>query len=296
MTGFNMRLRPPAPGLAPGSSTAIPNVTLPRPSILGPLEGSATLDGFAFGSAALTPDHVRQLGTLAGTYQRLLGEMPGGRIHSVGHTDAVGRDPENDTLGQERADAARSELVTNGVPATEIRTFSLGETVPVVRTPRREPRNRRVELYFSPNSGINLPGLMTGTLTRPTPLGGTPPPSGPIFSQPQIDYCAIFPEECDPNRVPASAFEPPPEHPERRLPSLTDAIWSPIDRSLERGLRGLGLSETWNRRLRDAARAGAAKGAEELLDQAMDAADLTGETREAVGTALRAAVQLEVPF
>ncbi|MEN8175526.1 MAG: hypothetical protein ABFS23_07170 [Pseudomonadota bacterium] len=33
-----------------------------------------------------------------------------------------------------------------------------------------------------------------------------------------------------------------------------------------------------------------------LLDPVMDEANLTGETREAAGTALRATVQLEIPF
>lgn len=298
MGGFDFRLRPPSPGLAPASDVMppIPDVTLPRPSLLGPQEGSATLDGFDFGGASLTSAHQRRLSALAGTYQRLLGDAPGGRVHSVGHTDRVGEEVDNESLGQQRADAVRDDLVGNGVPASDVRTFSLGEGLPVVDTRRREPRNRRVELYFSPGSGLKLGGLMTERLTRPPPLGAGPQTTAPNFSQPQFDYCTVFPEQCGPNRVPPSAFDPMPARPDQRLPSVTDAIWQPIDRSLERGLRRLGLSDQWNERLRDAARAGAAKGATELLDQAMDGANLTGETREAVGTALRAAVQLEVPF
>ncbi|MFC3284027.1 OmpA family protein [Litchfieldella rifensis] len=303
MGDFDTRLRPPSSrlrldpslrfGSAPGTLPPIPDVTLPRPSLLGPAEGSATLDGFAFGSAALTADHQRQLAALAGSLQRLLDKTPSGRVKAVGHTDAVGEEAGNDTLGQERADAVRDELVDQGLEASAIQTHSLGESVPVIETPRREPRNRRVEVYFSPNSGLNLRGLLTEGLSRPQPLSATPPPN---LITPSIDYCTVFPEECRPGRPPRDLFTPLPARPEQRLPSLSDAVWQPIDRALERGLNRLGIRDEWNQRLRDAARSGAAKGATEILDRAMDAANLTGETREAVGTALRAAVQLEIPF
>lgn len=283
-------LRPPSSGPLP----PVPDVTLPRPSLLGPAEGAATLDGFAFGTATLTDNHQRQLSALAGRLQHLLDERPGGRVKAVGHTDAVGEEADNETLGRERAEAVRDALVDRGLEASAIQTHSLGEQVPVVETPRREPRNRRVEVYFSPNSGLNLRGVLTEGLSRPTPLEATP--RGPDLHPSRLDYCTLFPEACRPDRPSFDPSRPLPEPPERRLPSPSEAIWRPIDRSLERGLNELGIRGEWNQRLRDAARAAAARGARELLDQAMDAANLTGETREAVGTALRAAARLEIPF
>ena len=105
---------------------------------------------------------------------------------------------------------------------------------------------------------------------------------------PRLRYCDLFPEECAPDRPPRDLFAPVPERPERGLPPLTEMVWGPIDRSLERGLRRMGITGEWNQRLRDAARGGAERGATALLDQTMDAANLTGETREAVSAALRA--------
>lgn len=311
MGGFRFRLRAASPGLQldpslrppTGALPPVPDVSLPRPSILGPAEGAATLDGFAFGSDDLTANHQQQLAGLATRLARLLDEMPGGRVQAVGHTDLAGEDVDNEDLGQRRADAVRDELVSLGLDASNINTHSLGESVPAVETPGREPRNRRVEVYFSPNSGLDLGGLLTEGLTRPPPLNelpATPPP--PIFSQPQFDYCTVFPEECGigPRRPrgpsPEDLTRPIPEIPGQTLPSISNAIWQPIDRALERGLRRLGIGDEWNQRLRDAARAGVGKGAQELLDRAMDGAGLSGETREAVDAALRSAVQLEIPF
>lgn len=273
----------------------IPDVTLPRPSLLGPAEGAATLDGFAFGKAELTETHRKQLAELAVRLKRLIAEPPGGRVMVIGHTDKIGSEKGNAALGQQRADAVRDALLGAGIDASDIHTDSLGESVPAVDTPKAEPRNRRVEVYFAPASGPKYRGIFTEGLKRPEPLPSTPPPKVPGFDT-RIDYCKVFPEECDPNRLPPDFYKPIPELPKRKLPSLTDAVWNPIDKALERGLRKLGISDTWNKRLRDAARAGAEKGATEILDQAMDAANLTGDTRKAVDAALRAAAQQQIPF
>ena len=297
MGDFDTRLRAPSlpPPISSGVLPPIPDVTLPRPSLLGPEGGSATLDGFAFGSASLTGDHQRKLATFSVRLRQLLDETPGGRIKAVGHTDAVGAEADNERLGLQRADSVRDELVTQGIDAGNIQTHSLGESVPVVKTKQREPRNRRVEVYFSPNSGLKLRGLLTEGLTRPKALKSTPP--GKLPPPPtDFDFCKVFPEECDPNRLPPDFYKPIPDAPGGKKRSLTDAIWQPIDKALDRGLRKLGISDKWNKRLRDAAKAGAEKGATSVINEAMDAAKLTGETREAVDAALRAAAQQKVPF
>lgn len=296
MGDFDTRLRPPS--LRPPSSSGvlppIPDVTLPRPSLLGPEGGAATLDKFVFGSASLTSEHERTLTGLGRRLRNLLDETPGGRVKAVGHTDAVGSEADNEELGQQRADAVRDGLVKQGIDSGEIQTHSLGESVPVVRTERREARNRRVEVYFSPNSGLKLSGLLTKGLKRPAPLSSATPP--PDFTKPNFDYCKVFPEECDPNRRPPDFFKPVPPPPEGIKRSIGEAIWNPIDKALERGLRNLGIGEKWNQRLRDAAKSAAEKGATTGLEKVMDAASLTGETRDAVDAALRAAAQQKVPF
>jgi len=277
----------------------VPDVTLPRLSLFGPVEGEATLDGFVTNRADLTDAHRDQLRALVPNLRNLIDQPPGGRVQVVGHTDRVGSEAHNALLGQQRADAVRDELVRLGIDSAAIHASSLGEDIPAVDTEAAEPRNRRVEVYFTPNSGPDFRGIFTEGFRPSEPLRPAPSVDIPGVTRPfqPSDRCTLMPSLCRPRSGPnPDIFRPLPPIPERRLPSVSDAIWNPIDRALQRGLRDLGLSDEWNQRLRDAARAGAAKGATELLDQAMDAANLHGETREAVSAALRAAVQLEVPF
>ena len=48
-------------------------------------------------------------------------------VRVVGHTDAVGSDPFNDALGQQRADVVRAALVRLGVPSADIEAVSRGK-------------------------------------------------------------------------------------------------------------------------------------------------------------------------
>jgi hypothetical protein len=285
-----------APSATPSTSLLppVPDVTLPRSGLFGAAEGSATLDGFAFGKAELTGMHHTQLARLAGSLKQLLASPSGGTVQVVGHTDKVGTEKDNQALGQQRADAVRDELVVLGLAAADIETRSLGPGAPVVDTPKPEPKNRRVEVSFSARRGPRLTGVMTGKLTRPAPLEATPPPKVPTLTG--DDFCKLYPKECDPDRLRPDFFKPIPELPKRKVPSLTDAIWQPIDKALEKGLKKLGVGDTLNKALRDAARGAAEKGATSVLDQALDQAGLTGDTRKAAEAALKAAAQQEVPF
>jgi len=66
----------------------------------------------------------------------------------VGHTDAVGNDPSNDALGQQRADTMRAALIGRGLAAENVRAISRGKRAPAIPTADgvAEPRNRRVEI------------------------------------------------------------------------------------------------------------------------------------------------------
>jgi outer membrane protein OmpA-like peptidoglycan-associated protein len=66
----------------------------------------------------------------------------------VGHTDAVGSDAFNDTLGRQRADAVRAALIRLGLPPEDVRVVSRGKRALAIATPdgTPEPRNRRVEI------------------------------------------------------------------------------------------------------------------------------------------------------
>jgi OmpA-OmpF porin, OOP family len=64
----------------------------------------------------------------------------------IGHTDLVGSDQFNDTLGQQRAEMVRAAIIRLGIPPADIRATSRGKREPAVPTADgvAEPRNRRV--------------------------------------------------------------------------------------------------------------------------------------------------------
>ncbi len=69
---------------------------------------------------------------------------PGIRFRVYGHTDLVGSERYNQGLGQRRANAVVSYLVSRGVSRGQLQAVSsFGETQPVVATPNRERLNRR---------------------------------------------------------------------------------------------------------------------------------------------------------
>lgn len=77
-----------------------------------------------------------------------LKEYPRTNVLLVGHTDAVGSDPYNDTLSQRRASTAASFLTSQGVERRRVDATGRGETEPVAsnETERGRQENRRVEV------------------------------------------------------------------------------------------------------------------------------------------------------
>lgn len=72
------------------------------------------------------------------------------KINLLGYTDNAGNTPYNQTLSQQRADAARKALIEMGVDAARITATGYGETKPVASNDTEEGRakNRRVEIQF----------------------------------------------------------------------------------------------------------------------------------------------------
>ena len=104
---------------------------------------------YPFNSVDILPAGRENLRNLAQSLQR----YPGTEVLIVGHTDNVGSDAYNMTLSQRRADAARSYLVSMGVPGDRIRTSGRGESEPVASNESESGRqqNRRVEVAIFAN-------------------------------------------------------------------------------------------------------------------------------------------------
>jgi peptidoglycan-associated lipoprotein len=99
---------------------------------------------FAFGSSALDPADMEQLGQAA----RWLRQHPDQRIVIEGHTDAVGASDYNLALGEQRARAVRDYLIQLGVAEGRMEVVSMGEEQPV--SAQRGALNRRSEVVPVP--------------------------------------------------------------------------------------------------------------------------------------------------
>jgi outer membrane protein OmpA-like peptidoglycan-associated protein len=102
---------------------------------------------FEFGKHTLKPEAREKLAKVSG----ILLSFPGLTLEVDGYTDNVGSDEFNQTLSEERADAVRDYLVSQGVPSSSITTKGFGKNNPIASNDTSEGRqeNRRVELVVS---------------------------------------------------------------------------------------------------------------------------------------------------
>jgi outer membrane protein OmpA-like peptidoglycan-associated protein len=94
---------------------------------------------------ALSPEAEARLNELA---ERLKSENRNVYLEIQGHTDSNGEDAYNEDLGNQRAEAVRRYLNSQGVALNRMATISYGETHPVAdnATPEGRSQNRRVEI------------------------------------------------------------------------------------------------------------------------------------------------------
>jgi len=105
---------------------------------------------FATGKSDLMPAAREKLAKISGIVQA----HPDLKLEVEGHTDSVGQDTDNQTLSENRAQAARNYLISQGVSANAIVSRGFGSTKPVASNDTAEGRqsNRRVELVVSGDS------------------------------------------------------------------------------------------------------------------------------------------------
>jgi outer membrane protein OmpA-like peptidoglycan-associated protein len=197
--------RQPLPG-------AIPDVDLTQSAspLLASAIGSVTLDGFVTGKADISDSNQKKLAHTADTIVKLLKRYPASTIHVLGHTDAVGQETDNQTLGQSRADSVRGALLDLGIPANAIQTESRGAADPVAKTAKAEARNRRVEVRFETSTlarNVMSKGLTLGESDKTS--GGTGGGGGGVTDVTKV--CERNPTICyPPSRK--DVFQPIPDN------------------------------------------------------------------------------------
>lgn len=103
---------------------------------------------FDSGRADIKPQFRPVLTQLAGSIR----QYPGTVVQIEGHTDSTGSASFNQTLSENRAAAARSVLVQQGVEAERLVAVGYGATRPIAdnMTPQGRAQNRRVEILIVP--------------------------------------------------------------------------------------------------------------------------------------------------
>ena len=118
-----------------------------------PRKGSVTLKGvnFEFNSARLTGESRPILDEVAADLEK----HPRLKVELEGHTDSVGADAYNLKLSQQRADAVREYLISQGVAATQLTARGFGESRPLANNNTADGRaeNRRVAMAVVDNPG-----------------------------------------------------------------------------------------------------------------------------------------------
>jgi outer membrane protein OmpA-like peptidoglycan-associated protein len=253
--------------------------------------GSVTIDGFETGKAEISPANQAKLGRTADLMKTLLGKYPGSTVRVIGHTDAVGKESDNQTLGQSRADSVQAALVGLGIDAQSIQTESKGETQLLVKTQNAEARNRRVEVRFQPQTrqfGGPMPGL---TLNPP---GG---PSGQDAPKPDL---RLPPDHKLPPQGPGPRNPP-------TSPPLPDWFWKPLPPgrprpgfSLEGGIESIAkkitsfLPKSVQKQAQDLVKDAIEKGITSGLDSALQSAGVDQNGRQAIGKAVEAAIKQKI--
>jgi len=133
----------------------------PMTATPGQTEPGTFLLFFDTNRATLNPEDVRVVAEAAEAYR----QTGVARVVVTGYTDTVGSAAYNLELSERRAEMVANELISQGVPATDITTVGRGEEDLLVPTADGvdEPRNRRVEIV------VPQP--------PPAPVAEVPPPA-----------------------------------------------------------------------------------------------------------------------
>ena len=112
--------------------------------IVTKLKGDLT---FESGKSTLKSAGQTQVAELAA----IIKKYPEDRLTVVGHTDNVGKDANNMTLSENRANTVKAMLVTNGVSAESIQVVGAGPSQPVAENTSvsGKSKNRRVEIQIT---------------------------------------------------------------------------------------------------------------------------------------------------
>lgn len=101
---------------------------------------------FDFDRASLRYEARQTLNELAD----ILVRYPGDQLRIEGFTDYIGPADYNRQLSEERAQAVRSYLASQGIEDERMKAIGMGEVEEQTNSPDRRRKNRRVEIFIRP--------------------------------------------------------------------------------------------------------------------------------------------------
>jgi outer membrane protein OmpA-like peptidoglycan-associated protein len=129
---------------------------------------------FDTGKYTLKPPTQVKLAKISG----ILLAHPGLTLQIEGHTDSVGSDEFNQKLSEQRADAVRDYLISQGISDSTISARGMGESNPIAPNETAEGRqkNRRVQIVVAGGGLGNQPGGQpSATTPSQAPSGAVAP-------------------------------------------------------------------------------------------------------------------------
>jgi|GEM_PF-1537351 len=261
--------------------------------------GSTTISNFDTGKADLKPAHLLELKKNAHSITLLLKQYPQSLVHVIGHTDTVGTEENNLTLGQARADATADALGKLGVPSTILDATSVGEASPqAVKTKDETPsaQNRRVEIRFEPKAdiAINPPPKLEPDPPKkdPGPVVTPDPPPIDLTYKPGTDSGWKGPPYRRPDDSNPAWYKPDPPPIKGTEPkSVIDVIGEKVIDPVVDRVAGK-LSKDKRDKIKQGARDAVATGAAKLARTAAENAGVTdSQALDAIEKATEAAIK-----
>jgi hypothetical protein len=230
-----------------------------------------TITGFARDGASLSAAQLGRVKRAAEFIaQSWRGTSPITSIRVTGYIDA--NEAESD-LGQRRAAAVRDALLR-----------ALGSARPGLATRLR---------WIVEDRGFSSVAKVEIYLWH----GPTPPPVPPLVRVPSPAEAArrvapMRPETPEARIRRIITTPPPTPHPRK---SFSQMFWNKVDDNLNSTMSRLGVPQSLRGPLRDAAHAAIERGAESLLNKALDQTGLGNEAKEAIRASVRAAARTPIP-
>jgi hypothetical protein len=230
-------------------------------------------DKFEFRFALIPAVHKPAIKALADRIVALAQQMPGplGTIRLVGHTDFIGDEKYNKSLGMNRAKAVRVALAgelnikMRGVtPRLEIVPESRGELQPVTTDTSDAARelNRRVEVFVSLNSPVSPPTTpKVPRVPKPGDITTIPEP-GPPYSRRPTEI-----EDILRKKIPKL---------ERKCVNPHDVVVKFLRSVLDDALKGSPIPSRFHDRIRKLAENRARDMRDDLIDRGLEEMGLEG--------------------